>query len=110
MHSPTSFLHYQAAHFQPLSHDIDYHPRVVVRGFAELGQVEHGEPARELYGLSAKQSLSVHYQLNLCVYVQSCMLYMCMLTGYTDIHVWCIIVFAYTHTVIHCPDPQVKTK
>ena len=43
MHSPTSFVHYQAAHFQPLSHDMDYHPRVVVRGFAELGQVEPGE-------------------------------------------------------------------
>ena len=44
MHSPSSLVHYPAAHFQPLRHDVDYQPRVVLRGFAELNEVGTGEP------------------------------------------------------------------
>ena len=43
MHSPDTLVHYTASHFQPMNHEVDYRPKVVARGFAELGQVDPGE-------------------------------------------------------------------
>lgn len=44
LHSPSAIMHYPASHFKSsLDYKEDYHPKSVLRGFAEVNKVEQGE-------------------------------------------------------------------